>query len=703
MAIEALIVDTLEDESDGIDVGGVSLRDALAAIDPGGTITFADELMGTIVLGGTELVIDRTVNIDGDGDITVDANSQSRVFSVSDGSDDTEITVAISGLTISGGVSDFGGGIENDENLTLNNSIVTGNLSATGGGILNGYSTLNLIDSTVSGNSVINFGGGIAAFSAGGNLNLSNSTISSNSADYGGGILLIPDATGFNPVSTSVGIVNSTISSNSAAIDGGGLLNLGGLVTLSNSTVTANTAGNDGSGIASFGDAETQTTITSSIVSGNVGTDIDVVLGTINSFASNGNNLIGDGNATIAFSSDSDITGNTDPGLAPLADNGGPTQTIALLPGSPAIDAGSNPDGLPNDQRGAGFSRVNGTAADIGAFEAGAVNALPTFTSPAAVSVAENTTAVVTLTADDADGDELSFSVSGGADQAAFVIADPLTGALAFQVAPDFENPSSADGDNVFEVEVSVTDGINDPVVQALTITVTDNPDIPPIQNSAPTFTSPALVSVVENTTAVVILTADDADGDELSFSVSGGADQAAFVIADPLTGALAFQVAPDFENPSSADGDNVFEVEVSVTDGINDPVVQSLTVALADEPADDLGAPPPSGPVNLDIDGEEGVVPSVDVLNIFRILAGAPQAVVVPDGANVSQQDIADVVDAFPDLGLDVDGNGEIVPAVDVLNIFRVLAGAPQAVVIPDGLDIGQQAIADAVNALIA
>ncbi|MEL7039866.1 MAG: choice-of-anchor Q domain-containing protein, partial [Cyanobacteria bacterium J06592_8] len=92
------------------------------------------------------------------------------------------------------------------------------------------------------------------------------------------------------------------------------------------------------------------------------------------SFTSNGSNLIGNGDGGFGFSngSNGDIVGTSanpvDPQLGPLQDNGGPTFTQALLPGSPAIDAGSA-NGLTTDQRGTGFVRVFGSQADIGAFE----------------------------------------------------------------------------------------------------------------------------------------------------------------------------------------------------------------------------------------------------------------------------------------------------------------------------------------------
>ena len=370
----------------------------------------------------------------------------------------------------------------------------------------------------------------------------------------------------------------------------------------------------------------------------------------------------------------------------------------------------------------------------------------------------------------DSDGQfAVSLSEAASTDTAiAYTVAGTATAGVDYAVLPGTVTIPA--GELTANIAVAVIDDQLDEPEESVTVTLdvitTGDDDIllgagnsaaiaiassePATPNSAPTFTSSATVSVVEATTAVLTLTADDAEGNELAFSISGGADRDAFAIADPLTGALTFQNAPDFEAPGDADGDNVFEVEVAVTDGTNAPAVQALTVAITDDPADNPDIPAPEAPdtpdappsadepdifdpeapadipdtpdappsevptppdtpvppdvsVNLNVDGIDEVVPSVDVLNIFRVLAGAPQAVVIPDDANVSQQDIVDTVSRYPALGLDMDGSGNVVASVDVLNIFRVLAGAPQAVVIPDGVDASQQDVVDRVNGLFA
>ena len=124
--------------------------------------------------------------------------------------------------------------------------------------------------------------------------------------------------------------------------------------------------------MASFGAPDTRTEVLSTIISANTNTDVDFTDAPTNSFLSKGYNLIGDGNATGAFNQTGDRTSVTDPKLGALSNNGGPTQTHALLSGSPAINAipqGTNSCGttFTEDQR--GVSRPQGSNCDIGSFE----------------------------------------------------------------------------------------------------------------------------------------------------------------------------------------------------------------------------------------------------------------------------------------------------------------------------------------------
>jgi VCBS repeat-containing protein len=211
------------------------------------------------------------------------------------------------------------------------------------------------------------------------------------------------------------------------------------------------------------------------------------------------------------------------------------------------------------------------------------VNEAPVITSDgsgasAAISVAENATAVTTVTATDADAaTTLTYSISGGADAAKFTI-DASSGALSFVAAPDFETPADAGADNVYDVIVQVSDGtLTD--TQAIAVTVT------PVSDNAPVITSnagaaTASVNVAENTTAVGIVTATDADlpAQTLTYSIVGGADAGRFTI-NAATGVLSFVTAPDYEAPTDAGADNVYDVTVQVSDGT---LTDSQAIAVA-------------------------------------------------------------------------------------------------------------------------
>ncbi|WP_313802826.1 cadherin domain-containing protein [Sphingobium sp.] len=193
-----------------------------------------------------------------------------------------------------------------------------------------------------------------------------------------------------------------------------------------------------------------------------------------------------------------------------------------------------------------------------------------------ALSVAENSLLAATVQAGDADGAALSYSISGGADASLFTI-DAATGALSFTTAPDYEAPTDSNGDRIYDVVVTASDGTN-AVAQTLAIAVTN------LNDNAPVITShgggaSAAISMAENGSAVTTVTATDADGTTPGFAISGGADAALFTI-DAVTGALSFSNAPDYENRLDADGDGVYQVMVRATDGSNvDDQLLSITI----------------------------------------------------------------------------------------------------------------------------
>ena len=294
-------------------------------------------------------------------------------------------TVRLSNVTVRNGHS----GIHNFGTLTISNCIVTRNSG--GGGLLNGNaSTLIINNSTVSGNTQRGdnnggHGGGIENYGTG-ILTINQSTITGNvvsgafGVGFGGGIENYGTATVSNSTlsgnrATARGggirnqgnltINNTTISGNIANLSagtGGGIRNDGTLM-INNSTISGNTANQGGGGI--YGSAKIQNTIVANNPTGGN------CSGTL---TSEGYNLSSDG--TCTFNRPGDLN-NHDPVLGPLQNNGGPTQTIALLPGSPAIDGG-NPSGctdgqghlLKTDQRGMPRpDKEDIVGCDIGAYE----------------------------------------------------------------------------------------------------------------------------------------------------------------------------------------------------------------------------------------------------------------------------------------------------------------------------------------------
>ena len=199
----------------------------------------------------------------------------------------------------------------------------------------------------------------------------------------------------------------------------------------------------------------------------------------------------------------------------------------------------------------------------VGGFTGGGTGAAPVFTSPATFSVAENSTAVGTVVATDADSPTVTYSLVTGGDSARFAI-NATTGALSFAAAPDFEAPADVGADNVYNVTVQASDGTLN-TTQAVAVTVTDVNEPP--TGTAPVFTSPATFSVAENSTAVGTVTATDADSPTVTYSLVTGGDSARFAI-NATTGTLSFAAAPDFEAPADVGADNVYNFTVQASDG---------------------------------------------------------------------------------------------------------------------------------------
>jgi len=208
------------------------------------------------------------------------------------------------------------------------------------------------------------FGGGILV-SGGGNLDLRDSTVTGNQAFSGGGIAFADGGSGT--------ITNCTISGNSVGANfagnsgaaGGIIVGGGGTVSVFNSTIAFNSSPGIGGGVVVVG---SQLILESSIVADNICPQDPDIFRDAGNLSARNSLIESIAPGVINGSNIANITG-VDPILGPLASNGGPTQTHALLAGSAAINTGTNVTGLATDQRGPGFARVVGLAPDIGAFE----------------------------------------------------------------------------------------------------------------------------------------------------------------------------------------------------------------------------------------------------------------------------------------------------------------------------------------------
>ena len=425
--IPGLYVDTLADENDGIGIGNVSLRDAIAAADPGSTVHFAPALDGgRIILTVGSLVVGKDLVIDASSlpvGIEVSGNGNFRVFDIQSAK-----TVAMRSLgVIFGRVSSDGGGIRNAGNLTLTGcSVSSNNAGDDGGGILN-TGTLALSSSRLEGNSASDSGGAIvsegvlslsacemtgnradnggAIFNDGGTLVIDGSAMSGNQAedtpgggaidnDNGGEVTLTRSTLSGNTSTSGGGAIENdgtltilacTLSGNTAAVGGGAIEHAAGILTLTSSTLANNSAKWGG---AIDGDGSSTIRLYSTTLSRNHASDkgggIEETTGTLlmeNSIVA-GNTATNSGpdlkvssiNTQLGvnlISSTNGLGGSfagivAAPNLSPLGSFGGPTQTMVPLTASPAIDAGG-PSALTLDQR--GLPRLDGRWVDIGAVE----------------------------------------------------------------------------------------------------------------------------------------------------------------------------------------------------------------------------------------------------------------------------------------------------------------------------------------------
>ena len=432
------------------DSGPGSLRQAIEDVCPGGTIKFDSSLSGQSITILSTLVVNKDLTIDGSAlvsKISISGNNSVGVFQIQ-----SSVATTLRNLIITSGSAWHGGAIDNNGSLSLENCSLLSNSAYDGGGIYNN-STLIVTNSILSNNTASNWGGGIRNYEGtltisnsilsnndagrggglkadAGNISVTSSIFSENTAVIGGGIdntdfaaLVVlkssfvgNSASGYgggihnNTFNNSLSVTNSVFSGNSAQ-RGAGILNSAQLI-LSNSTFFGNSASQLGGGI--FNEFSTLTVNNSTFSENSAyfygggiynGHSSSSTLNLKNSIIANsisGGDCYNNGEGGIAIAKNSLIELNgtglnacgtplitSDPNLGPLADNGGDTQTMALPPNSPAIDAGDNATCTATDQR--GVTRPQGAACDIGAYEADGTY-IPTSTStPTATPTSTNT------------------------------------------------------------------------------------------------------------------------------------------------------------------------------------------------------------------------------------------------------------------------------------------------------------------------
>jgi fibronectin-binding autotransporter adhesin len=353
---QAIIVTNADNE------GGGSLRFAIVAANlfqGPDTIVFDPAFFNTprtITLSSGELSITDSVTITGPGAnlLTLSGNKTNRIFKVAGGN----LNVAISGLTISNGLTgqfEGGGGIFSQSNLTLTACGIVNNVSvgsgSPGGGVSMGGAVGTFTGCTFSGNTAGGLGGAVILGNASGAF--TNCTISGNKSNFGGGGIALLNTVG----ERTLAVTNCTVANNNSPGTGGILVEVAAGLT-------------------------TSATLRNTIIANNTGPNLTGTLGGVANAAriqSSGNNLTSDNSNTFLNQATDQI--NKDPLLGPLQNNGGPTQTHALLAGSPALDKGGFVTGLTTDQRGASipFDIPNippastGDHSDIGAVEMQAI------------------------------------------------------------------------------------------------------------------------------------------------------------------------------------------------------------------------------------------------------------------------------------------------------------------------------------------
>lgn len=634
-----------------------------------------------LVLG--EFAVTDALTITGPGQnlLTIDAQQNSRHFNIDDGDDNNLISVEISGLTLTNGlatdgndavpsVAERGGAVFSTESIVLASMTFSENESRSSGGALSSAGTAEVRMSSFSHNLSTDRGGGVYSE---GTLAVSESILDSNRSLYGGGLSNFTGASANiadssflqnrgrsgggvhnrgtlsmsrttlsdNFASRGAGVFNrsgvlainqSTISQNRASGAGGGILHdiLGPELVIANSTISHNTSTDGGAGIVS----DANIALSNSIVIGNrraneTASDIRFVYGSLTgSF-----NVIGDpeSSAGLTHGSDGNIVGQDDGSggreildvstvLGPLADNGGLTQTHALLPGSPAIDAG-DPDfdplsfdpPLTTDQRGSGFDRVadgngdNTARIDIGAYE-----------RPAAGRLVITESGEMTLVGESSSPDSLTVALNRAPLQPVVVnltvgspsVVSTSTASLTFSpqnwnqpqtVTVSGVNDSAETGNLITSVSVSVDDGQSDDdfdgASESVSVTFIDD------ESPLPTLSVADAPAVDEGTDAVftVTLSSLSASAVTVRYDTQDGAGAGGAVGGQDFTSQSA-------QTLTFSPGETQKTISIATIDDSDDEDTETFGLVLSDP----VGATIATAAATGTIDDNDHSIPTV-------------------------------------------------------------------------------------------
>ncbi|MEM1396215.1 MAG: cadherin domain-containing protein, partial [Pseudomonadota bacterium] len=475
-----------------------------------------------------DLSINGDVDGDGDADVTLDGLGTSRIFTLGPDFSVQSISVSLNGLDLENGAEPLG-------------TAIAGN---SGGAISSVDTNLSISNTSFSNNVSLSSGG--ALFLIEGSTLIENSVFSGNSSPEILNVSGVLQIAATSPASVTVD---------------------GTPATFGPSSIPYITSSNGGAGAtATFTVAENTTFIA----------DFNAV----DSESSEGNGLTYSTSGSSLFPFDEDEF-FVDP-------------TTGVLRFRSGIDFEN-----PGDENGDNVYeiRVNVTDAsgntdfqDIAVIVTNADEAPPKISggSPALEAMPENAPLEAVIADIDAfddisaEGNGLTYSITGGADGDLFTV-DAATGIVRFAVAVDFENPADADLDNIYKVQITVTDATGKTDALDLDVLVTDFEELPVITSNGGGAT--AAISVLENTTLVTDVQATDdisAEGSGLTYSITGGADQSLFTI-DAATGVMSFLSAPDFETPADANGNNVYDVQITAADAAGLTDVQDIAVTVAD------------------------------------------------------------------------------------------------------------------------